>query len=201
MNSLKKITFQRAVQFLRTKKAVDIYSKITNKSYVFRDVLTGPQHWCDFDDGICWGEYTSCFQSDEEAKYIQQQLYYINSQRLAEVHKVEVDENSLPQRGNSKRRWYSVNTIEGIEKAARKKLQKLYPYKENNFSSKGILLIGIVDPVFGGFKTDVEVTEYELNKIAQKLRPCMDQSCFEKIVIIDELERLENTDQAFHSLI
>ena len=49
MNSLKKITYQRVIQFFRAKKAVDIYSKITNNSYEFRDVLGGSQHWCDFD--------------------------------------------------------------------------------------------------------------------------------------------------------
>ena len=198
---IKKITYQRVIQFFRAKKAVDIYSKITNNSYEFRDVLGGSQHWCDFDEGVSWGEYTSLFQNDEEAKYIHQQLYHIDIQNLTEDYKVEIDVNSIPPQGKSELRSYPVNTIEEIEQAARKKIQKSYPHKENNFSSKGILLIGIVDPVFGGFRADMEVTEYTLSKVAQNLRPLIDQSCFEKIVIIDELARLENTNQSFHNLI
>lgn len=202
MNILKKTTTsQRAIQFFRAKKAIDIYSKITNDSFRYRDVLGGPQHWCDFDNGIQWGEYTSIFQSDDEAKHIHQQLYHLDIQKLAEDYQVEVDVNSIPLPGQSELRSYPVNTIEELENAARKKIQKCYPYIENNFSSKGILLIGIVDPVFGGFGIDVEVTEYRLSKIAQNLRALIDSSCFEKIVIIDELARLENTDHALYSLI
>lgn len=64
--------------------------------------------------------------------------------------------------------WIEAPLIfEEIEQAARKKIQKSCPHKENNFSSKGILLIGIVDPVFGGFGADLEVTEYRLSKVAQ----------------------------------
>lgn len=201
MDSLKKIIYQRVIQFFRAKKAVGLYSKISNNSFEFRDVLGGSQHWCDFDNGVCWGEYTSLFQNDEEAKYIHQQLYHIDIHKLREDYKIEIDVNSIPSQRGSESRSYSVNTIEEIEQVARKKAQKFYPYKENNFSTKGILLIGIVDPVFGGFGTDLEVTEYRLNKIAQTLRPLMDQSCFEKIVIIDELARMENTNQIFYSLI
>lgn len=128
-------------------------------------------------------------------------MYHINIQKLTEDYKLEIDVNSIPPQGKSELRSYSVNTIEEIEQVARKKLQKSYPHKENNFSSKGILLIGIVDPVFGGFGTDPGVTKYRLRTVAQNLRPLIDQSSFEKIVIIDELARLENTNQAFHSLI
>ena len=130
-------------------------------------------------DGVSWGEYTSLFQNDEEAKYIHQQLYHIDIQKLIEDYKIEIDVNSIPQ-GKSELRSYSVNTIEEIEQAARKKIQKSYPYKENNFSSKGILLIGIVDPVFGGFGTDPEVTEYRLSTVAQNLRPLIDSKQLRK---------------------
>jgi len=201
MNSLKTITYQRAIGFFRAKKAIDIYSKITNNSYQFRDILGGNQHWCDFDNGVQWGEYTSIFQNGDEAKHISQQLYHIDIQKLTEDYQIQVDVKSIPPQGKPEIRSYSVNTIEEIENAARKKIQKYYPHRENNFSSKGILLIGIVDPVFGGFGGDAEVTEYALGKIAQNLRSFIDQRCFEKIVIIDELARLENTDRAFYSLI
>ena len=164
-------------------------------------MLGGVQHWCDFDNGVQWGEYTSIFQNDDEAKHIHQHLYHIDIQKLTEDCYIQVDVTSIPPQGKSEERAYSVNTIEKIEQATRKKIQKSYSYKENNFSSKGILLIGIVDPVFGGFGADVEVTEYSLSKVAETLRPLIDQSCFEKIVIINELAQLENTDQAFHRLI
>ncbi len=128
-------------------------------------------------------------------------MYHIDIQKLTEDYKIEIDVNSIPAQGKAELRSYSVNTIEEIEQVARKKLQKSYPHKENNFSSKGILLIGIVDPVFGGFGADPEVTKYRLSMVAQNLRPLTGQSSFEKIVIIDELARLENTAQAFHNLI
>jgi hypothetical protein len=201
MVGLKTITNQRVIQFLRAKKAIEIYSKITNTSYEFRDVLGGSQHWCDFDNNSEWGEYTSLFQNESEAEFIHQQLYYIDNQKFNDDYQMTIDPNSIPQQKKSILRTYPINTPEEIEKAAKKKIIKNYPYKENNYSAKGTLLIGIVDPAFGGFGVDVEMTENRLSEMAQNIRPLISLSCFEKVVIIDELARLDNTDHAYYRLI
>lgn len=183
---MKEISFHRALSFLLTKRTIQSYSKLTGKSYQIADTITGNSSWCDFFDQNDWGECTNAYQSDEQAKFQYQNLFSLDIQKLESEYPIKIVD--LPPAEIIKESGvYVVNTSESLSCVINKKLKKNYPYQSKSYSRKGTLIVGIFDPVFGGFVQDLEINQNSLLQLKQELRPQFDDSSFSKILLVHPL--------------
>jgi hypothetical protein len=184
---MNEITFQRAVKFFIAKRTVESYSKLTEKNFEITDSLAGNTGWCDFLGADEWGECTDAFQSGEEAKYLLRNQFSLDTQSLEKEFHIRIDPNSIPTHGIGAMRKYQINTASSIENVIQKKLQKSYPYVAKGYHKKGTLIVGIFDPAFQGFKKDHEITPAYLERLSKMIKPSIQNSSFDKVVLVDAL--------------
>ncbi len=181
------IAFQRAVKFFIAKRTVESYSKLTGKKFKIADNLTGNVGWCDFLGEEEWGECTDAFQSGEEAKHLLQNLFSLDVEALEKEYLIRIDPKSLPSPKIDVMREYRINTTSSIENVIQKKLQKPYPYLSKGYPKKGVLIVGVFDPAFQGFKKDFEVTQTYLEKLSNSIQASVQNSSFDKVILVDAL--------------
>jgi hypothetical protein len=166
-------------------------------------VLGGPQHWCDFEGTDVqgtpsWGECTSTFQNDDEdndkntgqknkeAEYLMKNLFNFDIQKIESTYGIKITRtNTAHLSGETITR--PSNTFGALKTALRKKLEKTYPFEDNGFSRKGILVVGLVDPLFAGFKKDIELPQETLQALSREKEALIKNSCFASVVLVNEL--------------
>lgn len=185
---MKTISYHRAVRFLHTQKTVQSYAKVTGKSFRVNDSIDGTTSWCDFLGEEEWGECTNAYQGEMEAGFLHKTHYNLNIEAFEKEYLVEIKKSSIPnEKLKEYRCYYPVNSKQIVKDGLVKKLEMRYRYRENGFSEKGTLILGIFDPVFGGFTNDLELNKPFLEKLRIELLPQFLKSSFRKIVLVDVL--------------
>ncbi|PIS00368.1 MAG: hypothetical protein COT84_08015 [Chlamydiae bacterium CG10_big_fil_rev_8_21_14_0_10_35_9] len=82
-----------------------------------------------------------------------------------------------------------LNTQNAVLESLEKKLSKKYPFLKKGYKEKGTLIIGIIDPLFGGFINDIEIKfkSFDLNSLEEEAIRLSKKSCFDKVLIVDGL--------------
>ncbi len=61
--------------------------------------------------------------------------------------------NSVPLSQGGDWREYSVDTRGKLQFRIEEKLKKSYPYQQNSYTAKGVLIVELLDLAFAGLKT------------------------------------------------
>jgi hypothetical protein len=132
------------------------------------------------------------FQTSEEAKHMFQNLFNPNIEFIESTYSIQIDKKTIPTFKPGIIRQFRVNTKQIIKDVLIKKTKKNYPYKENGYSRKGILILGVFDPSFGGFKRDVEFNERSLKNLKMEVYTECVEGSFQKILLVDVLTPFHN---------
>ncbi len=200
MKENEKISEHRAKTFLLEKELIKNYSQLSQKKFIQMDELTGRKHWCDMSTDREWGECTQVFQSNREAKIILKDLFKLDKERFEKEYEVSI--TPFSQAFQEKKCYsYKLNTRESLKEALQKKLKKLYPYIQNNYSQKGLLLVGITQPVFNDFRNDGEISIVFLKKLRDDLCSVFKASSFKRVLLVNALSPFhENPEMSTYDL-
>jgi hypothetical protein len=187
MDKMKTISFQRMVSFLLTERTVKSYEKFVNKKFELMDSPSGQTSWCDFSGAEEWGECVNVIQKSE-GEYLFKNLFKIGDlNEIEQRYGVKVELNSIPMAQGMESREYPLGIKDKIRQEVEKKLKKTYPHQANSYPQKGILIVGILDLFFCGFKNDIEISQGYLDALAVDIEPFFQQSSFSSILLVDAM--------------
>jgi hypothetical protein len=185
---MKNISFHRIISYLLTERTIESYGSLVNKKFNILDALSGTTGWCDFTSPDRWGECTNVFQNSSEAEYLFRNLFKLNDiEEFENRHRIKITPSSIPNSQGGDCREFTVDTRTILRDGIEKKLKKKYPHSANGYSSKGVLLVGIFDPTFGGFQKDIEISSSYLEKLSIDIDPLFQRSSFCEILVVDVL--------------
>jgi len=190
---MKPISLHRVNQYCLVKQIVEKFEALKKQKFQIADKLGGQQGWCDAvdSDNDDWLECVSVFQNEDLAENILKKLVcLVDIPQIEQEHSIKIDPNSKPC--SKEIGVYSVDTKTGIRDVVIKKTDKNYPYLINGYSEKGILIVGIYDPLFGGFKKDIELTELRLSDLREETQSLMKSSSFNEILLVDALSNFHH---------
>lgn len=164
---------------------------MVDKMYENADSINGETSWCDFLGQDEWGEITLIHQDDLSVEWLRRTLFKLDLEEIERKYKIEIERKTepAPLKDACISPTFQVCTQSAIEAGLQKKLEKTYPHKDNGFSNKGTLILGIADPTFENFKDNLEIRFGALNlksleEMAKTLAP---SSCFIKVLLVDSL--------------
>lgn len=176
------------IRFLLMERTIKCYGKLVHKNFKLLDTVSGETAWCDFVGENEWGECTNVIQNDKEAKYLFQNLFNIKDlHEFEKMNGIKIGPISIPSSQGGDWREYYVDTKSRLQAGIEKKLTMTYPYQANSFLKKGTLIIEILDPSFGGFRKDIEISRSYLDKLAVDIDPLFQKSSFSSILLVDAL--------------
>lgn len=194
---MKQIKYHRVLSFLLTKKTILSYEKFSGKSYQISDSITGSTAWCDFVNQEEWGECTNAFQSNAQAEFLYKHLFNLDIDTIENEYAIKIDTKSVPEKKSKTSQGYKINTKQSIKETLCKKLVKQYPYQKNGYLKKGVLILGIFDPAFAGFKNDIELNKHVLANLKTEMHLMCTSSSFEKIFLVDIMTPFQENHQNY----
>lgn len=192
---MKPIAYHRVISFLLTKRTIESYEKLSGNSYQITDSITGITSWCDFVNQDEWGECTNAFQSNDQAEFLHKHLFELDIDSIENEYSIKIDRKSIPEKKSKTTQGYNVDTKQSIKEALNKKLVKKYPYQKNGYQRKGVLILGIFDPAFAGFKSDIELNRDVLDNLKIEVHLICTSSSFEKILLVDVMTPFQSDPQ------
>ena len=196
---MKSIKHHRVLTYLLQGRAINSYAKMRRKAFRNADLITGSTGWCDFLGEDEWGEIVLVHQEQLPMQWLRTNLFSIDVAKVEEKYQIQVDPASLPSPLKPGEYIESptirLDTHAAIVKALENKLNKVYQYQREGFSDKGILILTIHDPNFGGFNNDLEIrcNTLDLNALKVMTKNLAPTSSFRKILLVDGLVPFETS--------
>lgn len=194
---MKSIKHYRVLTYLLQERVIDSYTKMRGKTFQNADLITGSTGWCDFLGEDEWGEIVLVHQEQLPVQCLRTNLFSIDVAKVEEKYQIQVDPTSIPSPLQSGEYVESptirLDTHAAIVKALENKLNKVYHYQREGFADKGILILTIHDPIFGGFDNDLEIRCGSLDLAALKVlaNNLAPMSSFRSILLVDGLAPFE----------
>lgn len=138
-------------------------------------------------------------QEQLPVQWLRTNLFAIDVAKVEEKHQIKVDLTSIPsplQSGECiKSATIRLDIHAAIVKALENKLNKVYHYQREGFSDKGILILTMHDPNFGGFDNDLEIrcNTLDLNTLKVMTKNLAPTSSFRSIFLVDGLVPFETS--------